>query len=186
MLPRRVTRPPVESCGHPTGWSTAYVDESVRRSQYRLCAVLCCSCSAPETRKTLRGMPLPGQPRLHAIDDTPSRRRTVTAQLVELPVSACITMARGKNTAARDETLHEMLDALLAIRVGSLVLELDAGSQARDRSTIANHLRGRRETLPYRHVSPNEEPLVWVADYVAWMHGKDARHRSLIQKILRG
>ena len=77
-----------------------------------------------------------------------------------------------------------------AVGAARLVLERDASIEAADRRILREELRRVDDTtMRYGHLDAHEEPLLWVADAVAWAQqaGGDwpRRFAPLVQQIRR-
>lgn len=105
-----------------------------------------------------------------------------------LPFEAFIcTTDIGKHETvrmARDRTLAATAEALLNSGVQRLILESAGGpDNAGDRRVLQPLVRGR---LDYHHLGKRDEPLLWVADGLAWAYGRrEPAYRSPVEHLLR-
>lgn len=167
----------------------AFVDES-QRSRYTICATIIRSSDLQAVRKTLLGMRLPRQARLHFVNESLQRRRFLLNAICGLPVRTRLYTSAEKEPVARQRAMEALLVDLLAIGGQRLVIERREASQDdRERRLIATAVRrGAAPTdLWYGHLQGRDEPLLWVSDAVAWAYGagREWRHRaeSLIDHV---
>nr|WP_229715266.1 hypothetical protein [Subtercola lobariae] len=66
--------------------------------------------------------------------------------------------------------MNELVKDLAESRASRLVIERDDSLVSADRRMIRTALETHNyvEHLSYAHVSPSDEPLLWVSDAVAW------------------
>jgi hypothetical protein len=164
----------------------AFVDESERPGRYLMCAVLIGPKHLADVRRTLIGLCLRGQRRLHLVDERDSRRRLILDRVARLPVQAFVYARPGKPTDARATCLRAMTADLVAAGVRRLVIEPVDGFVHRDRGWIIDELReqGRSIELTYEHVEAHLEPNLWAADAIAWAYGAGGDWRRRIDRLL--
>jgi len=152
----------------------AFIDESKLRS-YLLVAVIFDSRSLPSARKYVRSLRLPGQRRIHFRNESPERKKQVASKLAKLPDEVICTESKNKvELDARKETLSQMFGELQRLGVARVVIERDVSVEAHDRRFIEMTLKMVGiSTLEYRHEDPHYEPLLWVADALAWVVSKN-------------
>jgi hypothetical protein len=151
----------------------AFVDES-QRGPYLVVAAVLIPRDLVQVRGALRGMLLPGQRRLHFSSERPQRRRVLLGQMSDLPIQAWVYAAEGKERVARARALESLLADLGSAGARRLVIECREPSQdAADRRLIAQAIRAgiAPAGLSYDHLRAHEEPVLWVADAVAWAVG---------------
>jgi hypothetical protein len=100
-------------------------------------------------------------------------------------IQAFFATAHGRQIDARSECWIKLVPRLVALGVTELAIERMQGGEARDRRDIRNALKAiDREDVTYRHVDPAGEPMLWVADAVAWCAGAGSHWRARIASIL--
>lgn len=163
----------------------AFVDESIRR-RYILCSVTVSPRDLGASRRDLRTMLLPGQRRLHFVHEAPSRRKALLSRMSNMSVRGTIYVCSGDDTAARKEGLRHLVHDLVLIGGRRLVVESREGRDGQDRQTIREALleTGSIDQLDYKHMRPSEEPLLWIADAVAWAAGADRTWRRRTEGIV--
>jgi len=68
--------------------------------------------------------------------------------------------------------------------IWGIPLRLDTGQDASDRRIIASELRrAEQEDVRYEHVGKSEEPLLWIADAIAWSYGRGGRWREEVRTL---
>ncbi len=139
-------------------------------------------------RKLLSGLRKPGQRELHFKKETPARRREIIARLVGGGASTSVyvaSCAQGE-ARARSRCLVRLIHDLLDVQTGRLVLDSRQDRDDHDRLTIRKAL-GERPTdtvLVYEHFDSTAEPLLWIADAVAWCYGAGADWQRRIGPLL--
>jgi hypothetical protein len=174
-----------------------FVDES-RRGSYLLVAARVLPPDLARTRTLLRGLRYPGDVRLHFNTERDSRRRIVLARLVEARLCTTVYTGRGRPEEVRKACLQVLTADACKQGVGRLVLESRGRSlDQNDRLVIARTLRqagaGQRldgpagEAAPmmtYEHLQPHEDPVLWLADAVAWSYGAGGAWRARVGPIV--
>ena len=168
----------------------AFVDESRRGRSYLVCAVVLETEDLARSRVSLRRMLLSGQRRLHFATESDRRRKSILAEMAELPVRVWIYVSREKEPLARKRSIAALLQDLDAVDGERLVIERREFSQdAREQAQIAEakRLGQAPASLTYAHLGPTEEPLLWIADAVAWAYGAGdnwrRRTRDLVEQV---
>ena len=157
-----------------------FVDESIRSGNYMLAAVTVEVGDLAAKRSALRKMLLPGERRMHLSKETVVRRRVLLDQIAREGFSVGVFSCRAPVTLARRALVDcVVIDAGQSLR--RLVFESRSHDDIYD---VRRLIELRRDGLlppqaVYEHVLPHEEPLLWVADAVAWAWGagKDSKRR---------
>ena len=165
----------------------AFIDESRRRGEYLLAWAEVAAADVDAVRRSLRALRLPGQRRLHFVDERDQRRQRLLAAFARLPMRAGVVVSRLGSTheaGARGDALALIL-TLLDPDVDRLIIESRRGRDQDDRRAIAAHLRGtpRLRRLHYEHRMPHEDPGLWVPDGIAWAAGAGGRWRMLLDEL---
>jgi hypothetical protein len=173
------------SCGH-SGRYAAFVDETGRGSTYGLAAAIVCRCELATVRQAVRRLVRPGQRRVHFAKEQDRNRKSFLSAVARTSVRALFVATYGRPAIARSECWALLVPELISYGVGELVIESVAGSEDDDRRDIRNALasKGLLEQLTYRHRKPAEEPMLWVADAIAWAAAARAPWRARIASIL--
>ena len=161
-----------------------YIDESKAKS-YILVAVLVQPGLAAGFRKRMMRLRMPGQRYIHFINERDSRRKIILSELLDMNIRARVYRTAGLHPiAARAICLKVLLADLIQLNVTNLVFELEESSQKSDVILLRQILSNGdlRTKIEYSHVSKPEEPLVWIADAIAWSYarGGDFRRRALL------
>lgn len=150
----------------PVTW---FVDESKSRG-YHLVAIEAADSDVAGLRREVRALLRPGQRRLHFTRESESSRRSLSGALARLPVRAHVASIRGvDDKTARKRCLDHLVRSAAASGIRRIVLERDASIEAADRRMLGAAIRAAGASdLRYEHADAREEPLLWVADAVAW------------------
>jgi hypothetical protein len=165
-----------------------FVDESERHGTYLLCATAFHSSNLHKARTIMRGLAKAGQRRVHMVKEQDPRRREILNVIATSRTRARIYLCNGPAVAAREACLWQLLGDLTiaSARTQVLVLEAMDGQDHRDRATI----RRAREAMPlltsvtYEQMRAHEEPLLAVADCVAWAFGAGGDWRRRVDPII--
>ncbi|MGH4001074.1 MAG: hypothetical protein ACRDTJ_26860 [Pseudonocardiaceae bacterium] len=144
-------------------------------------------CQHGHLRQAARSLLLPGQRRLHFAKEQDHRRKTILSVIASLPVSAAYAAERGDSLDTRSACWHALVPMLLASNVNELVIERLAGVEARDEGDVGDALRKADMVgaLSYRHETHRAEPILWLADAVAWATGAKGDWQRRVACILR-
>lgn len=146
--------------------------------------------TVPDCRQAVRGLVLPGQRRLHMSDESDRRRRQILTTVNGLPVQARVLEVRRDHglsvVGARAALIRHATDHTVEVGVTSWTLDgQDEAQEMRDRRTISQALRfvdGARRPA-YRHAPSESDPLLWVADAVAWAAGAGREWRRRVSEM---
>ena len=163
----------------------AFVDES-KRNGFVLVAVVIAEDDLVVSRAAMRRLCLQGQSRIHFTKEGHRRRGEIAAAICRTAAVADIydgTSLRAE-TSARAACLDQLVADLDAIDCRRLVIEQDDAMLATDQVVLYRGVHKRGATLEYVHRRPSEEPLLWIADAVAWCWTRSGeRHR--IEPVIR-
>ena len=165
----------------------AFVDESKRKGVYLVCAVLIDPKELSHARGKLRSMRLPKQRRLHFSKESSQRRIFLLEEVSTLPIQALIYSSTMKEPYSRQEIMAALLNDLSAVGCKRLIIERrEAGQDARESAQIAAAIRSGKvpAKMIYDHLRGHEEPLLWVADAVAWAYGAGGEWRRRSMKLI--
>jgi hypothetical protein len=165
-----------------------YVDESRRRAY--LLGVTIVEGPVQPVRAALRALLRPGQRRIHFAKEQDSRRRQLLAIMTDLDLTARVYVSPRLAKASREMCLTALIADIAPAGASLLVLESRDSMNHLDVLVLDAALRKHGcHTLEYRHLSPYEEPLLWVSDAVAWAMGAggDWRRRAepIVDEVVR-
>lgn len=168
-----------------------FVDENTSRG-YLFAVLRTPMHHKPELRKALNLLRMPGQSRIHFVDERNSRRREILSVITSLrPALTIITSQSKTQKVAREQCLRALLRLAQDHDVASVTLERDESVLQFDRRILFEEGRaiGPALRVRYHHESPRAEPLLWVPDAIAWSFAKggDWRRRvlPLIDQVIR-
>lgn len=162
----------------------AFVDESGRGSSYHVCVVVIGNGDVDALRRLVRSFCLPGQRRWHFVHERDSRRRQIIDALVASgQVTALIYRGKGRDGEIRAESFRRMVQPLLDRGVTRLIIESREGRDELDRQVLIGQLRGRADALLYDHMPPHGDPLLWIADALAWCSSAEGTWQARIEAI---
>ncbi len=163
----------------------AFVDESGRGSSYHVCVAVVANGDVDSLRRLVRSFCLPGQRRWHFVHERDSRRRQIIDALtVTGQVTALIFHGKGRDAEIRANCFQRMVQPLLDRNVTRLVIESREGRDDLDRQVLISQLRDCPEAFGYDHMPPHGDPLLWIADAIAWCSSAGGAWRERIDPIV--
>lgn len=165
-----------------------YIDETKERG-YVLVASFHIADNLSDLRKTMRGLVLRGQTRVHMAKESDPRRRAICAAICAASVNATIYDAGQRYR----DPLHARSACLQAVisdtNVGEetlIVLEQDDSIIHWDRQRLIELTRaeGRRENLRYEHRRAKTELLLTVPDAIAWCWARGGHWKRRIEPVI--
>ena len=163
---------------------TVYVDESKARG-FRLAAVLVQDSQASRARTRMRGHVAAGAHRVHFVKERTARRRAILATIASLGVVVAVIEAPDGCRASeqRRRAIAELTRWACSVGARRIVVERDENTIALDRRAIESVLAGLqgRSALEYEHVPARSEPLLWIADAIAWAWARGGEWRRLAE-----
>lgn len=166
----------------------AFVDESRRGNQYMMAVVQVTPAHLSPLRSKLRRLLLPGERELHFKQEKDPRRRRLADQISAFAVTSTIYACEcGRfDEPAREACVTRLTEDLADLNAHRLVLDSREGRDKLDRFTIKRTLdkHGAWTRLAFEHFDGPAEPLLWVADAVAWCWGAGGSWRKRISPIV--
>lgn len=165
-----------------------FVDESARTGVYRLTIVRVATVELDAISRAVRTAIIPGQFRIHLVNERPPRQRAILNAYGRLPIRATVYEApfpkRTDDQIARDRCLRALVSDLTDDPIRMLVLDTRGPDRdARDRRTLVAAL-GPASDLQYTHRGSRDEPLISLPDAIGWAVGASAEHRQRVAPVL--
>jgi hypothetical protein len=148
-----------------------FIDE-VKSGKFILVAVLVDLSQIPQIRKSLMRHRLKGQSRIHFVDESNSRRRSIVGTLKKHSFETKFFVCESPREAeARRKCLETMIASLNPNFGHQIWLELDENHLALDRNTISATLaaRGMSETVQFMHATSRQQAMLWIPDAMGWI-----------------
>ena len=166
----------------------AFVDESRRGWSYQVAVAIAEPANLRLLRRDLRGLLLPGQRELHFKREKEARQKIIASTMSRLPVEVHVyTRTCGRREEpARQLCIDRLTRDLLDRGAHRLVLDSRSGRDIEDARTIRRALgpRASETNFVYEHLDSTIEPLLWVADSIAWCFDAGAGWRKRIGDII--
>ncbi len=140
-------------------------------------------------RRDIRKLVLPGQRRIHFTKEHPDRKRLILSRLTATGVTAQIFHCTTKDPVrGRNICLAEIVAYAAEGSFTKLVIERDESIEKSDRQTLFREVRrhGLTDELNYVLETPYQEPLLWVADAIAWSYTKGGEWRQRVDPLIAG
>lgn len=163
----------------------AFVDESIRGQRYLMACVLVEARHLTHVRRTTATLAGAGR-RLHFHQELDSTRRHALEVFTSLPMRIMIVVCMRRHGVsqfqARDVCLTEIVRQLQREAVPRLTVE----SRQDDRDDQRTVLRSRapHPLLTFDHRRSADEPILWVADAVAWAYGAGNHWAPLADRVI--
>jgi hypothetical protein len=90
---------------------------------------------------------------------------------------------QGRDTEIRADGFRRMVQPLLDRGVTRLIIESREGRDELDRQVLVGQLRRRSYAFLYDHMPPHGDPLLWIADALAWCSSAGGRWHERIVGI---
>lgn len=158
----------------------AFVDESRRNDRYLLAAAFIDPRDLRRHRKLLGRLLMPGQRELHFKREKTDRRKAILSKLVVCgPVVRIYEVDCAESEEqARTACLIKLVGDLLDQGATRLVLDSREVRDRHDRMAIRRILgKHPSKDLVYEHLDSTSDPLLWIADVVAWCYGAGGEWR---------
>ncbi|WBQ04962.1 hypothetical protein [Kribbella sp. CA-293567] len=147
-----------------------FVDETKSRGLL-MAAARCQAGDVAVHRKALRGLLLPGQERLHFRHESDPRRKKILRVIDGFHILVDLYFAETDTLANR----RRCLEAIVRDSAGTTeLLRIERDESIMDHDRQAVHAAIQRFgcfELRFELLAPKADPLLWVPDAVAWIHG---------------
>ena len=158
----------------------AYIDES-KDKQYLFVLNVVSPKSLPMLRKALAGQLLAGQRSIHFRKESSRRRIKLIRILLSLDFRLIVFKTnRSPPSEARNSLIQVVCENTKKFAITDLVFELDQLSLESD-ITQLNKLR---PEVQWDHRQRHQEPLLWVADAVAWCVNRGGEWERLVRPMI--
>lgn len=161
-----------------------FIDESKERGYHFAIAGVRVS-DVQQERALVRGLLLKGQSHLHFTKESNGRRRQILRSLTEGSSARCtiLTVPRGvKEREARRMCLEATVRLGEECGVTRLVFEQDDSTLQEDRRVLYPLLR--HSDTRYDFIAKRSEPLLWIADAIAWCHTAGGEWKQLAAPLV--
>jgi hypothetical protein len=157
-----------------------FVDESKTKGLL-MAAIVCPAEAVNAHRRTMAGLLMPRERRIHFTKESPARRRKILSVIAEFGLVARLYQADKDNIAARRACLAMMVRDI-AGSAERLVIERDESTVTVDKQVLFRAARQYEcaESLQYELLAAHSDPLWWIPDAVAWSWMKGGEWRDLV------
>lgn len=163
-----------------------FVDESFSR-RYIMVAARVSSTNKPAIRKTLSALRLPSQSRIHFVDERDARRRQILTTLIALETRVSIFESHSQhNKTAREECLRAVMQHASGTGISRITFERDDSSFVFDERILYREKMKQpvNRRVAFEHATSRSEPLLWIADAIAWSYTKGGDWRRRISPLI--
>jgi hypothetical protein len=166
--------------------ATLYLDES-KAKNYVFIGVLVQDGDAPRLRKRVASLKLPGQRSIHFFNEGDSRRKKLIQEYSDLGVAAVKVISHRKNKLeAREDCIRALAHLAASMECHSLVFDRDESVITKGEQWLKSELRKVDKNVPigFQHLSRHEEPILWIADALAWCDSRGGEWRKRILSFM--
>jgi vacuolar-type H+-ATPase subunit F/Vma7 len=149
--------------------SHVFVDET-KSGAFTLAAVRIDDHDVARLRRSLRGLLLPGQERIHLAKEQDRRRREILSELTRHRIRAIFVQSRHPDQiAARQECLQTLLAEFSRNDSVRIVVERDDSAERADTRTLSSTMNrlGLTRSMSFELMAPRHDPGLWAADAIA-------------------
>jgi hypothetical protein len=165
-------------------FTDAFVDESVRGRRYLMACVMAEARHLPELRMAMRALAV--HERVHFNNESARRKRVVLSAIAEMPIGVFVAITqRGHGAtefAARNACLTVVVERVQRHDVPRLVIESRDDDREDERHLV--RVRQPEPWLVFEHRRASAEPMLWVADAIAWAHGAGTNWRLHVESVV--
>lgn len=163
----------------------AFVDESIRGRRYLMACVLIEARQLTAVRQTVERLGVSGS-RVHFNNESRRQKVKVLDAIATMPVEAIAVICHRRHGVseynARDICLGAIVGQLQARAVSRLVIESRQDDRDDERTIYAS--RQPQPRLVFEHRFGAHEPMLWVADAIAWAVGAGGPWSPRIKEVL--
>jgi hypothetical protein len=163
----------------------AFVDESIRGQRYLMGCVLIEARHLTTVRRATAAL-VGDAKRLHFHQELDSMRRSALELFATMPVRVTMVVCTRTHGVsefhARDACLAEIVRLLQERSVPRLTIESRQDDRDDQRTIVRSRLA--EPSLVFDHRQGLREPLLWLADAVAWTFGAGGRWLSLVEPLI--
>lgn len=166
--------------------ATLYLDES-KAKNYIFVGVVVADGDSPRLRKRVAALKMPGQRSIHFVKEGNSRRKRLLSEFRDLEVQALKIVSYEKNKLnAREECIREIVAVAMKHGCTSIFFERDESVVSKDESWLKDELAKARPSQPigFEHLQRHEEPILWVADALAWCDARAGEWSERIKPLI--
>jgi hypothetical protein len=158
----------------------AYIDESKARN-YIFVLHMVEAKNQRALRKLFTGELLAGQRSFHFRKENNRRRVRLIRLFHGAPCRVYVFKRKGKTqTSARNCLISKICDLAARLEISELVFEFDKMS-FEQHTKLLNQIRAR---IPWDHRERHQEPLLWVADAVAWCVNRGGEWERMVRPMI--
>ncbi len=165
--------------------AAAFVDESIRGQRYLLACVVVEARHLTDVRQAVSEL-APAGKRIHFYEGSDRTRRGAIEVFTSLPIRVWVTVCPRVHGVseflARDASLSEIVRRLQREAVAHLTVESRQFDLDDERTII--RARAKSPSLVFDHVVGVREPVLWIADGVAWAFGAGGRWAGLVEPMI--
>jgi hypothetical protein len=124
--------------------------------------------------------------RLHFHEELNSRRRSALEAFTTMPMSVQVVVCHRRHRVTEFQARDACLSAIVLSLQAQMVPRLTIESRQDDRDDRRTIARSRLSTPPlvFEHRRSVREPLLWIADAIAWAYGAGGSWLPLVRPLV--
>ncbi|WP_243727105.1 hypothetical protein [Actinocrispum wychmicini] len=164
-----------------------FVDETKARGVL-LTAAAVHPADLAAARRAIRGLVMPGQRRIHFIQENDGRRKMILDRIAEFsPLATIYDGSALPRRRQREACLRELVTDLVIQDARMLVLERDDSIVDMDNRVLYARIHEVNcVKLRYEHLRTHEEPLLAIPDAIAWCWQRGDPWRQRVREMVVG
>ena len=121
---------------------------------------------------------------LHFTKESNATRASALREIASLPLSAFIIQVPKavRPILARERAIRKIASEAKIMRPTRIVFERDAAVELNDRRWLRDELI--RTNIEYLHLGKNGDPLLWIADAIAWADNRGGDWLKMIAQLI--
>ena len=121
---------------------------------------------------------------LHFTKESSATRAAALRVISSLPIAAFIVQVPRavKPILARERAIRRIANEAKMLHPARIVFERDAAVELNDRRWLREELS--RTDIEYLHLGKNGDPLLWIADAVAWADNRGGEWLTMVAPLI--
>lgn len=161
-----------------------FIDETKQRG-LMFAVIAVDSSDVGRCRTQLLKLKRPGQSSLHFTTDSEETKARAYREIAAMPITATLVLVPSdvKPVPARERAVRYVARRAIEVEPQRIVFERDSAAEVNDRRWLRSEL-ARYPEIEYQHVGKTGDPMLWVADGVAWAVQRGGKWLAMVQHLI--
>jgi len=122
---------------------------------------------------------------LHFVKERDTTRAAAYRAIAEMPITVILIHVPStvRHNLAREQAINYVIQRATQTCPRRIVFELDIHALKNDRKLLQSGLKNYRD-IEYQHLGKGDDPLLWVADGIAWAVQRGGRWLAGIEHLI--